>query len=401
MTTPSNSATSSKIEDDVLATPAAKRSLAPHCQSIGDVLRLVEPRIRPELVDTTGMTRLYHVADQLPAEMAPFWGLELRLGDPAARADILWEVAQGNGSISALAGDHVSGRPSSSSAPVLKRSAFWDALSAFALDWRDGTQWKPMLGNVWLEVDSASAEGHQLESCLDQPCMFWGPNRQSNGIDRALLNALPELGRRFFQLDIDSGQLAKFADALPEGATVFQMGVMGARDVVVTRLCLTNLDCDAAIAWLDQIGWPGDLGTVETVWRKYVDPLGEPALNIDLMPDGVGPKLGIELYAKENTFSTRPWESALNQILSAGLARPEKISALRDLPFMEHYALPTWSPDGPQVIYPALSCNLHHLKLVIVGAEVTEAKAYVGVLRPPFNQSPTKGGEAEGGGGWR
>ncbi|NVO58352.1 hypothetical protein HW561_21430 [Rhodobacteraceae bacterium B1Z28] len=401
MTTPSNSAASSTIEDDVLDAPTAKRSLAPHCQSIGDVLRLIAPRIRPELVDTTGMTRLYHVADQLPAEMAPFWGLELRLGDRAPRADILWEIAQGNGSISALAGDHVMASSSSSSTSVLKRSAFWDDLSNFALDWRDGPQWKPMLGNVWLEVDSASTEGHELKSCLDKPCMFWGPNKQSKGSDRVLLAALPELGHRFFQLDIDSGHLAKFADALPEGATVFQMGVMGARDVVVTRLCLTGLDCEAAIAWLDQIGWPGDLGTVETVWQNYVDPLGEPALNIDLMPDGVGPKLGVELYAKENAFSTQPWESAFSLLQTAGLARPEKISALRDLPFLEHYALPTWSADGPQVIYPALSCNLHHLKLVIVGAEVIEAKAYVGVLRPPFNQSPTQGGEAEGGGGWR
>ncbi len=385
---------SSTIDDDVLAATAAKRPLAPHCQSIGDVLRLVAPRIRPELVDTTGMTRLYHVADQLPAEMAPFWGLELRLGDPAARADILWEIAQGNGSISALAGDHVA-------ASVLERSAFWDDLSSFALDWRDGSRWQPMLGNVWLEVDSASAEGRVLDSCLDKPCMFWGPYRQTKGTDRALLAALPELGHRFFGLDIDSSHLARFADALPQGATVFQMGVMGARDVVVTRLCLTGLECDTAIAWLGQIGWPGDLGVVEAVWRTYADPLGEPALNIDLMPDGVGPKLGIELYAKENAFSTQPWDAAFCQLQSAGLARTEKIDALRDLPFIEHYALPTWSADGPQVIYPALSCNVHHLKLVIVGAELIEAKAYVGVLRPPFNQSPTQGGEAEGGGGWR
>lgn len=394
MATPRNPVTSSSMVDDVLATPTAKRCLAPDCQSIGDVLRLVAPRIRPELVDAIGMARLYHVADQLPAEIAPFWGLELRLGERAARADILWEIAQGNGSISALAGDQV---PS----PVLNRSAFWDDLSSFALDWRDGSRWKPILGNVWLEVDSASADGPELEGCLNKPCMFWGPNRQSKGTDRTLLAALSELGRRFFQLDIDNCHLMKFADALPDTATVFQMGVMGARDVVVTRLCLTGLTCSAAVAWLEQIGWPGDLATVETVWQTYADPLGEPALNIDLMPDGVGPKLGIELYAKENAFSTQPWDTALYQLESAGLARPEKISALRGLPFIEKYALPTWSPDGPQVIYPALSCNLHHLKLVIVGSVVTEAKAYVGVLRPPFNQTPTQGDEAEGGGGWR
>lgn len=392
MTAPSNSATSSSIANDVLTAPVAKRSLAPPCDSIGDVLRLVAPRIRPELVDATGMARLCHVADQLPAELAPFWGLELRLGDPAARADILWEIAQGNGSISALA---------AGCAPVLNRSAFWNDLSSFALDWRDGQQWKPVLGNVWLEVDSASAEGQDLERCLDKPCMFWGPNKQTEGSDRALLAALPELGHRFFQLDIDSNQLAQFADALPKTAKVFQMGVMGARDIVVTRLCLKGLDCETAIIWLDQIGWPGDLATVKTVWRDYVDPLGDAALNIDLMPGGVGPKLGIELYAKENAFSTQPWDTALDQLQSSGLARPENISALRDLPFLKHYALPTWSADGPQVIYPALSCNLHHLKLVIVEDTLIEAKAYIGVLRPPFNQSPTQGSEAEGGGGWR
>ena len=61
MTTASNSATSPRIGDDILTASAGKRALAPRCQSIGDVLRLIAPRIRPELVDATGMADLLTV----------------------------------------------------------------------------------------------------------------------------------------------------------------------------------------------------------------------------------------------------------------------------------------------------------------------------------------------------
>ena len=194
-----------------------ERSLPPQtfCARLSDVLTLVEPRLGAALLDATGRAALHSVAECIPALLSSFWGLEIRLGDPAPRADFLWEVRKGNGGISTLAGRNSHDPAVDIASALRKRSLFWQELDRFANEWLDSPDWLGRLGNIWLEADTASAVGVKLNACLDRPNLFWGPNGRVKGSDRDLLGHLGKLGRRFYGLEMDQARIDAIANTIP------------------------------------------------------------------------------------------------------------------------------------------------------------------------------------------
>ena len=391
---------------DPLTHVRGERSLPlepPSCARLSDVLALVEPQLGAALLDVSGRAALDAVASHVPARLSPFWGLEVRLGDPAPRADLLWEVARANGGLPILAGRDPR-EPAAGIADTLRgRSLFWEALGRFAGEWLDSPDWRGRLGNIWLEVDTASAappSGTTLQACLDQPSLFWGSNRQVAGSDRDLLAYLAKLGHRFYGLELDHTRLAAMAETIPGKGKVFQMGVMGARASPAVRLCVKDLDAGAQERWLAAIGWPGDRACLRDTLTRLAPLCGEIALNVDILPDRVGPKLGLELYATERMLSMDTWRPLHEALLAQGLARADKLAALEDFPSYRRFQqYGAWNRTPP-LGYPALATNLHHLKLVLVGDAVVEAKAYLSVFRPVIDYSPSRGREGQGEGGW-
>ena len=378
------------------------RSLPPEtfCARLSDVLALVGPRLGAALLDATGRAALHSVAECIPALLSSFWGLEIRLGDPAPRADFLWQVRQGSGGIPTLAGRNPQDPAADIAAALRERSLFWQELGRFAEEWLDSPDWLGRLGNIWLEADTASAAGAQLSACLDRPNMFWGANGRTKGSDRDLLGHLGTLGRRFYGLELDPARIDAIANTIPPGGMVFQMGVMGAREVPVMRLCVKHPDAGMQIRWLAEIGWPGDRASLRDTLARLEPLCGEIALNVDILPDRVGEKLGLEVYSAERTLSMDTWQPIHDQLLVQGLARADKLAALRDFPWFQRFRqFGAWHRTPP-VGFPVLATNLHHLKLIFVGDAVIEAKAYLGIFRPMIDYSPTRGGDLEGGGGW-
>ena len=374
------------------------------CTRLSDVLALVEPRLGAALLDETGRAALRYVADCIPAGLSPFWGLEMRLGDPARRADLLWEVTQGNGGIPTLAGRNSQDPAAEITGALRGRSPLWRKIERFAGEWLDSSDWLRRLGNIWLEVDAASAgasPGAKLDACLDRPSLFWGPNRRVAGSDRDLLGHLARLGRRFYGLELDQSRIDAICNAIPEGGVVFQMGIMGSRAIPVARLCVKDLDAGMKERWLAAIGWPGDRTRLRDTLAELEPLCGEIALNVDILPDRVGPKLGLEIYSAERTLSMDTWQPLHDKLLAQGLARADKLAALRDFPSYRRFRQYGVWRRTPPLGYPVLATNLHHLKLVFVGDTVLEAKAYLAVFRPVIDYSPTQGHEMEGGGGWR
>ena len=367
----------------------------PFCARLSDVLALVEPRLGGALLDGTGRAALRTVADCIPVSLSSFWGIEIRLGDPAPRADFLWEVRQGSSGILTLAGRD-SLDPIGSA--LRERSLFWRELGRFAQEWLDSPGWLGRLNNLWLEADTASAVGAKLDACLDRPNLFWGPNaRRLTGSDRDLLGRLGTLSRRIYGLELAQARVDAIANTLPREGIVFQMGVMGARAMPVVRLCVKIPDAGIRERWLAEIGWPGDRASLRDTlaWLKPLS--SEIALNVDILPDRVGEKLGIEVYSAKRTLSMDTWQPLGDRLLAQGLARADKLAALRDFPWFQRYRqLGTWHRTPP-VGFPVLVTNLHHLKLVFVEDAVVEAKAYLGVFRPAINYSSTSENNE---GGW-
>ena len=371
------------------------------CARLSDMLALVEPRLGAVLLDAPGLAALHHVADRVSAHLSQFWGLELRLGEHAPRADLLWEVAQGSGGIPTLAGRNPHDPVPGVTAALHERSPFWRKLGRFAEEWLDSVDWLRRLGNIWLEVDSASASSHAtLDACLDRPNLFWGWNPGVPGSDRDLLRHLAILGRRLYGVTLDRVRIETIANTIPAAGKVFQMGVMGARETPVMRLCVKDLDTGAIERWLATIGWPGDLARLRDILATLKPLCGAMALDVDILPDRVGSKLGLELYSSRRTLSMDTWQPLHDELIAMGLARADKLAALKDFPSYRRYRqFGVWR-DTPPLGYPLLITNLHHLKLVVVDDAAIEAKAYLGVFRPVMDYAPRRDGDLEGGGGW-
>ena len=335
-------------EFDPLANVQRQATLPPEpsCATLSDVLKLVEPRLGAAVLDGAGRNALHSVAKHIPAVLSTFWGLEIRLGIPEPRADILWEVRQVSADVLKQAGRN-SQDPAAGTAHALReRSVFWREFGRFVEEWLDNPHWLGRLGNVWLEADTASAAGAALEACLDRPNLFWGPNYRVPGSDRDLLNSLELLGRRFYGLELDRARIEAVAATVPSEGLVFQMGVMGARSKPVMRLCVKIPDSGARIRWLADIGWPGDLSGLQATLAGLESCSGEIALDVDVLPDRVGEKLGIEVYSAERTLSMDTWQPLHDELLKQGLARADKLAALRDFPHFQAFRqLGAWAPQ--------------------------------------------------------
>ena len=390
---------------DPLTHVRKERSLPPEpaCTRLSDVMALVEPRIGAALLDAPGRAALHRIASRLSAHLSPFWGFEMRLGDPAPRADILWEVTQGNGSVPTLAGRNPHDPASKVTSALRRRSPFWRELGRFAEEWLDSPDWLRRLGNIWIEADTASTSASSdtaIDACLDRPSLFWGPFRRVAGSDRDLLAHLAALGRRFYGIELDQARLDALADTVPEEAELFQMGVMGARTSPAVRLCVKGLDARTTPRWLAAMGWPGDRERLRDVLARVGPLCGDVALDVDVLPDRAGPKLGIELYGAERMLSVDTWQPLHDMLLAQGLALADKVAALADYPWYQRFGqYGAWNRTPP-IGHPVISANLHHLKLVFVEDAVIEAKVYLGVFRPVVDYSRSPGQDTDGG-GWR
>ncbi|MCY4431905.1 MAG: hypothetical protein OXC11_16150 [Rhodospirillales bacterium] len=371
----------------------------PSCARLSDVLALVEPRLGGAVLDAAGRAALRYVADHIPARLSQFWGFEVRLDDPAPRADLLWEVTQGSHGIPTLAGRNPHDPAPGVTGALRGRSPFWRDLGRFAAEWLDDPGWLRRLGNIWMEVDVGSSDA-ALDAQLDRPSLFWGPSRKMPGTDRDLAGHLAELGRRFYGLEMDQKRIDAITDAVPEEGTLFQMGVMGARAAPTARLCVKDLNREAKEHWLEAIRWPGNKARLRCTLASMAPLCGKIALNVDVLQNAVRPKLGLEIYSTERALTMEPWRPILDALLAQGLVHRDKVAALAAFPsFRRFRQIGAWKRNPP-LGHPVLATNMHHLKLVFDGEVVTEAKAYLGVFRPVFDYAPTRGHEMEGGGGW-
>ncbi len=353
----------------------------PVCANLADVLNLVAPRIGEALLDARGRAALRAAAAPVPVLLAPFWGIEILLGDPAPRADFLFRIDRDD--VKLLASPNGGGDSANERVEALRqRSPFWREFGRFAEEWLENPDWVRLLLNVWFEIDTATSPDIAPAESLDRPNLFWGAMGQSTKPGRELLRFLGMLGPRFYGLESAPARVAAVADAIPRGTLIFQMGVMGARSAPTARLCVKNPRTAAYERWLAEIGWPGQMAKLRETF-DWLRPLaGEIALNVDILPDGVGDTLGIEIYAPEQTLSVESWRPLCDELLARGLARAEKMAALLDIPWSRRFRQLGVHLLDPPIGFPVVAINLHHLKLIFAAGELTTAKAYVGVYFP-------------------
>ena len=358
------------------------------CDRLSDVLALVEPRLGAALLDEPGRAALHHIAGRISTHLSPFWGLEVRLGDPAPRADILWEVTQENSGISTLAGRNPHDPAADVTAALRQRSPFWHEIGRFAEEWLDSVDWRRRLLNIWLEVDSSTTSSDTtLDAYLDRPSLFLGPNHRSvTGPARELAGASGGAGPPPLRAGPGPGADRRdhqYPSPGRRGCSRWGSWVRGA--IPVVRLCVKGPGYrdDCALACRHRLA--GRSGAPV----RHPGPTEAPCAvkshsTWTSSPIGWARSWGLRCTLPGERCPMNAWQPLHDELSARGLTRADKLAALEDFPSFQRYRqADVWLRSTPPLGYPVLATNLHHLKLVVVGDAAIEAKVYLGGSSAP------------------
>ncbi|BAI74507.1 hypothetical protein AZL_a09760 (plasmid) [Azospirillum sp. B510] len=354
-------------------------TLAPHAEAALLALR------EPGLVGAEARARIRTVAEQLPAACSRFFGFECNLGREEETADflacIMGEEPYRTAWLTALS-DAVSNGGLAGEGGA---AAVWTRLARFVRRWADpGDPLHSRVRNMWVEFD--------LDRPPERPAvpsLFIGAERLGRG-DAAppehawLIGAVEDLTG----LAMDDGRRAGLAaclEALPEGAELFQIGMMLSRPLPLLRLCATGLPAEAIPAYLDAAGWPGDRNRLRGLLDDLT-PLAEHfAVDMDVST-GLHAKLGLECYLDAGPDLGVRMTALLDRLAADGLCVPAKRAALPAWYGLTHekWRRDAWPADlkaaadrpGPGHSGGFLR-TVNHIKIVLDPPAPLSAKAYL------------------------
>lgn len=338
--------------------------------SLRDYLEPLRRHLPPALISAEGFAALEPPAELIPARLAhnPF-GFELRLEAGPLGADLLAFADPAGGDLETLKEHPIPDE--------LRASPAWQALGRLAA--------APVVGkleNLWLEFD-VTGEAPLLPSLFFMPVAPLRPGRQDHERALAITEEALTVVAAQRPACLDSGRLRRCFEPLPPAASIFQVGVMNARPSRYIRICVALHNLRTALAYLQAVGFPGDLDAVHRrlAWlRRHTGLL---RFNLDIAED-VAPKLGIECY-QPGPRSERRWQELLAALCREGACAPEKAAALLAYVGESRPEDGDWPASltqasawlGPRV-RPVLVRTLHHVKVVLPPGGGLEAKAYLG-----------------------
>ena len=266
-----------------------------------------------------------------------------------------------------------------------QQSHIWNFLTLFAADWNNKQHaFRQNIRNIWLEFDTASiTKLEQQQHILHSPSVFWGPENNTT-IDEALIQVMNTLA----QVDMSVACLQSFQASLPEGAQLFQLGVMSSRQTPMARVCINKISYQDIIPLLQKSHWAGNNEALAEA-LSHIRPLVQSiALNLDITKAGIGEKIGLECYMNWENTEASQWQPLLDYLLKQKLLIPEKLDGLLSFPKNKKLALgKQLANTTTETVYPVFYQNIHHIKLTFTSDRFVEAKAYLGIYRPGLNKN--------------
>lgn len=340
------------------------------------------------LVSRVAYERIRRVAAMIPAVATDFFGFECRLGEATGRTDFLLCLKPDVGGRAVLAGTHPE---ADFPAPVFEIDV-WRRLRRLARGWVDPVSplYEPVR-NVWLEFDLGSEP-----EAVPVPCVFFGTDRLSGellgGKGAVATNAawmidtaLPILRGTALEPPL-RGALVQALGALPAGARVFQVGLMLARPGDAIRLCIRELG-GSALEYLRAAGWCGEEAVLAAALAES-EGVDRIALDIDVVPGGVHPRIGVECVFDATLVGRRRLGAFLGRLVDVGACLPDNRDALLTWPRLLHSngREDDWPADllarangMPTRTVSAFWRWIYHIKLVHDHNGLPEAKAYLAV----------------------
>ena len=329
----------------------------------------------PSLLGAAGCERLLDRTGDLPGfATAAHFGLEFRLDEAAAVADIAVPVEPGTELADHFVRVGEAAAPRSPAAALARRLRRTDGFGPVFED------------HAILEYDVASAKA----GTRVPPGVFLKP-RSASGPDTdpspgRVADALAALAGREPHRDERRSVERAFA-MLPDEARMAQAGVLPARTPGAIRLVVRDAQAAGIADYLTRMGHPDPAAAqtrVPSALRDLCDP--RPWLGVDVSARGMSPRIGLELWPPEDGQDRGPgrwmriaalrWWPVIDVLEQTGLCLPRKARGLRRWPGKETVF------RGRRALL--LYRGINHIKIVIDGAAV-HAKAYVGVTCAPVS----------------
>ena len=343
--------------------------------SMGELLGYFRNGISPVLVGDREWERILERARQLPITMAaqPF-GFELPLHTSRPEADFSVSLASGNRS-----GDFFEERARQDETDETAKavSRLFGEMEA------QDSPLRAIVGRkMMLEYDIGPASGGKNSL----PGMFLRPNERTlhggaslqNDVGIVVDALVSCVGWERIAAERENAERVYLAQ--PEDTRLDSFGVFPSRGRTL-RLAVMGFKTQEDIcSFLENVGWPGEIPVVEAVISRFkeranIERIGA---NVDVQAEGLGPTLGLTPIVKQRyTNDSRAWIDGLTdwQPMLEALSHEdfvvgEKIQALTDW-----VSKPTtlFARTGRFVMLR----GIHHVKLVISGNRLNEAKAYV------------------------
>ncbi len=337
--------------------------------SMAQLLAKIRPRISSRLIDGIGWDRLLERTSELTAAMGSFpFGFEIPLHDARRVADFGVTLVGGSRTAAGYQDRQRSGSAGRSTATLaellnetdreeslLRKVVGRKMLLEFDIDSEPGCV-RPDPGVFLYPVDDALAGGR--ERLRELNVVHDAVVRAGNWVpDRAERR---ELERLYLVMPPDT--LIKAFGTFPSRKRTMRTAVAGfktARDVET---------------FLVRMGWPGQAKSVGSILSFFEDrgAFAYLGLHFDITGNGVGPKLGLSFFAREQDWlkDIRFWRALIDGVGEHGYARSDK---LEELAGRSTGSTTLIDRSGPI----KLVHGIHHIKLAITGDQVEEAKAYI------------------------
>ena len=357
------------------AVALTQERLAEEGGTMGDLLGRFRGRISPILIGEREWERILECAGKLPITMGaqPF-GFELPLHEGRPAADFGVSLASGNRS-----GDFFEERARTDESDETARAVcrLFREMEAQDSPLRDIVGRKLMLE---YDMDSAPGGKNSLPGLFLRPGerTLYGGTGLQNDVGIVVDALVSAVGWEGIAAERENAERVYLAQ--PEDTRLDSFGVFPSRERTI-RLAVMDFKSQGEIcSYLENIGWPGRLPAVDALISRFQEraDIVRTGANLDVREEGVGPTLGLTLIVKHRyTKDSRSWldglsdwDSFLEALGHEDLVVPEKIEALAGW-----VSKPTtlFAKSGQFILLR----GIHHIKLVISGNRLEQAKAYV------------------------
>ena len=349
--------------------------LAEEGGTMGDLLGHFRNRISPVLIGDPEWERVLECAGKLPVTMGalPF-GFELPLHEPGPRADFGVSLASGTGPAAFFRERARTDGTDRTAKAVMRLFGQMDA---------EDSPLREIVGRkLMLEYDIGSARGG--EDPL--PAMFLRPGERpitggSGQADEAVMVVGALLSSIGWEMTGNERKAVERAYlAQPEDTRMDSFGVFPSRSRSIRLAVMGFRSQQELCSYLEVTGWPGEVPAVGSVISRFRERANivRTGVNIDVREDGLGPTLGLTLivrqrYTKDSRYwldGLTDWDPFLKALSHEEIVVPGKLAALAGW-----VSRPTtlFAKSGRYVLLR----GIHHIKLVISGNRLRQAKAYV------------------------